>query len=64
MLLMPPSLVQRAVAGLTHAINTGEGVRATARVLEVGIPSLLHHLRNTGFIGDADRERIEDEIVS
>ena len=64
MLLMPPSLVQRAVAGLTHAIDTGEGVRATARVLEVGIPSLLQHLRNTGFIGDADRERIEDEIVS
>ena len=63
MLLMPPSLIQRAVAGLTHAIDTSDGVRAAARVLEVGIPSLLHHLRNTGFIGDPELERIEDEIL-
>ena len=64
MLLMPPSLIRRAVARLTHAIDSSEGVREAAAVLAVGILSLLHHLQNTGFISDAVLERIEDEIVS
>ena len=64
MLLMPPSLIQGAVMRLTHALASSDGVREAARVLQVGVPSLLHHLKNTGFIADADLERIEDELIS
>ena len=38
--------------------------RQAAYVLETSVDALLHHLRNTGFITDSDRERIEDEIIS
>ena len=61
MLLMPPSLIERA--RLTYPIDRSEGVREAARVLETGVRALLHHLCNTGFITDTDRERIEDEIL-
>ena len=64
MLLMPPSLIQGAVMRLTHALASSDGVREAARVLQIGVPSLLHHLKNTGFIADADLERIEDELIS
>ncbi len=64
MLLMPPALIERAVARLTYRIDSSEGVREAAQVLETGVPALLRHLTNTGFITENDRERIEEEIVS
>ena len=66
MLLMPPSLIERAVTQLpySYSIDSSEGVREAAHVLGTGVPALLYHLRNTGFITDTDRERIEEEIVS
>ena len=64
MLLMPPSLIERAVPRLTYPLVSSEGVREAAYVLETSVVALLHHLRNTGFITDSDRERIEYEIIS
>ena len=60
----PVSLIERAVARLTYRIDNSEGVREAAQVLETGVPALLRHLTNTGFITENDRERIEEEIVS
>lgn len=64
MLLMPPPLIERAVQRLTHPIDSSEGVREAAHVLETGVGALLRHLWNTRFITDTDRERIEEEIFS
>lgn len=64
MLLMPPSLIERAAARLHWPLDSKEGVREAAYVLETSVDALLHHLRNTGFITDTDRERIEDEMLS
>ena len=64
MLLMPPFLIQRAMASLTAPINTSVGVREVAQVLRVGVRSVLHHLKNLGFIADTDQERIENELLS
>ena len=64
MLLMPPSLIERARKRLTYSIDSSSGLREAAHVLETGVLGLLYHLTNTGFITDADRERIEDEILS
>ena len=64
MLLMPPSLIERVVPRLTHPLDSSEGVREAAHLLEAGVGALLHHLRNTRFITDTDRERIEEEIFS
>lgn len=63
-LLMPPSLIKRAAARLHWPLDSKEGVREAAYVLETSVDALLHHLRNTGFITDTDRERIEDEMLS
>ena len=62
MLLMPPHLVRRVIARLNVPINTGDGVREVANVLEVGVPSVLHHIKNLGFISETDQDRIENEI--
>ena len=64
MLLMPPPLIERAVQRLTYPIDSSIGVREAAQVLETGVASLLHHLRNTGYIAETDRERIEDELFA
>ena len=64
MLLMPPSLIERALPRLTSPIDSSEGVREAASVLETGVGALLHHLWNTRFVTNTDRERIEDDIFS
>ena len=64
MLLMPPVLVQRAVSRLTDPVYASGGVREAAQVLQAGVLAVLHHLKNTGFITDADLVRIESEMLS
>ncbi len=64
MLLMPLELVQRAVSRLTDPVYASAGVREAAQVLQAGVLAVLHHLKNTGFITDADLERIESEMLS
>ena len=61
MLLMPASLVSRVAAGLNEPLHTREGVREVAARLRAGRPSVLHHLRNLGFIDETDLQRIEDQ---
>ena len=62
MLLMPVSLVQRAVSRLTVPLSTREGVLIVRDQLQVGRSSVLSHLKNLGFIDETDQQRIEDEI--
>ena len=62
MLLMPVSLVQRAVSRLTVPLATREGVTMVRDRLQVGRSSVLSHLKNLGFIDETDRQRIEDEM--
>ena len=62
MLLMPVSLVQRAVSRLTVSLATREGVLMVRDQLQVGRSSVLSHLKNLGFIDESDQQRIEDEI--
>ena len=64
MLLMPPSLIERAVPRLTCPLDSSQGVHEAAHLLEAGVGALLHHLWNTRFITDTDRERIEEDIFS
>ncbi len=62
MLLMPTSLVQRAVATLTVPLATVEGVRKVADTLQAGRPAVLNHLKNLGFIDETDLQQIEDQV--
>ena len=41
-----------------------DGERYDTQVLRVGVRSVLHHLKNLGFIADTDQERIENELLS
>ena len=59
MLLMPTSLVKRAVAGLAVAVATKEGVDEVAKHLRVGRRAVLNHLTNLGFVDEMDRQRLE-----
>ena len=62
MLLMPTSLVQKAVAALAVSVTTVEDVREIARTLHAGRPAVLNHLKNLGFIHEADQLRIDDQV--
>ena len=61
MLLMPTSLVQQAVAAQAVSVATVEGVGKIAGTLRAGRPAVLNHLKNLGFIDDADQLRIDDQ---
>ncbi len=61
MLLMPASLVKRAVAGLTVPVATKEGVDEVARRLRAGRLAVLNHLTNLGFVDETDRQRLEGQ---
>ena len=63
MLLMPTELVERAVAALPVALETAEGIRELGCRLNSSYRSLLRHLENLGFLGETDRQRIEDELT-
>ena len=62
MLLMPTSLVKRAVAGLAVPIATKEGVDEVAKRLRAGRLAVLHHLTNLGFVDETDRQRLETQL--
>ena len=64
MLLMPTSLVQRAVAKLTEPLKTLKGVSEVAGQLQVGRSSVLNHLMNLGYIDESDKQLIEDDLQS
>ena len=61
MLLMPVSLIRRAVSRLTVPLATREGILGARDRLQVGRSSVLNHLKNLGFIDESDQQRIEDE---
>ena len=63
MLLMPVSLVQQAVETLTVTVATVEGVWEVASKLRAGRSAVLSHLRNLGFIDEADQQRIEEQAL-
>ena len=62
MLLMPTSLVQRAVSKLTEPLNTREGVSEIADQLQVARSSMLNHLKNLGYIDEIDKQLIEEDL--
>ena len=62
MLLMPASLVRRAVSELPEPPKTARGVREIADWLQVARASLLSHLQNLGYIDDFDRQLIEENV--
>ena len=62
MLLMPASLVQRAVSKLAEPLNTGKGVSVIADTLQVARSSMLSHLENLGYLDETDRQLIEEEL--
>lgn len=62
MLLMPPPIIKRTISRISYAIDTHDGVRDAAHLLQAGVQSVLWHLRNTGFITDTDYEMIDDKM--
>ena len=62
MLLMPASLVQRAVSKLAEPLNTGKGVSVIADTLQVARSSMLSHLENLGYLDETDRQLIEEDL--
>ena len=62
MLLMPTSLVKRAVAGLAVAVATQEAVDEVARRLRAGRLAVLNHLTSLGFVDEMDRQRLEGQL--
>ena len=63
MLLMPTSVVQRAVSKVSVTLSTREGVLEVTRELCVGVRSVLSHLKNLGFISEVDQQLIDNEIL-
>ncbi len=64
MLLMPASLVRRAVMKLTAPLETRAGVSEMADRLRVSRSSLLSHLKNLGYIDESDERQIEGDLRS
>ena len=62
MLLMPTSLVKRALAALPVAVATTEGVDEVAKRLRVGRLPVLNHLADLGFVDDMDRQRLASRL--
>ena len=62
MLLMPTSLVKRAVAGLAVAVATVEGVNEVAKRLRTGRLAALNHLTSLGFVDEMDRQWLEGQL--
>ncbi|MEA3410184.1 MAG: ImmA/IrrE family metallo-endopeptidase [Pseudomonadota bacterium] len=63
MLLMPRTLVKKALAGLTTDLETKEGVAQVANRLGASFSATLRHLNNLGFLDDYTRQRIRYETV-
>ena len=55
MLLMPPALVRRALAGAVRPISLNHAVTA-ARFMNVGIHAAIRHFANVGEITNEDRD--------
>lgn len=49
-LLMPPEMLEDAISAAQNAIDTLEGVREVADVLDVSRATLVEHLHNRGYI--------------
>ena len=62
MLLMPASLVRRAVSELPEPLKTARGVSEIADQLQVARSSMLSHLQNLGYIDDFDKQHIEENF--
>ena len=62
MLLMPVSLVQRAVSRLPLPLATREGVTMVSERLQVGRSWVPGHLKNLGFLDETSRQGVEDEM--
>ena len=62
MLLMPTSLVRRALAARPVAVATTESVDEVARRLRVGRRSALDHLVNLGFVDEVDRQWLASRL--
>ena len=62
MLLMPTSLVKRAVAALPVPTATREAVDEVAKHLRVGRLAVLNHLENLGFVDESDRQRLAGQL--
>lgn len=63
MLLMPPALVQAAVAGSTAPLDTKEGVAQVAKRLNTSFTATLWHLTNLGVLDEAVQQRIRFEVT-
>ena len=62
-LLMPGKLVRQTVARLRVPVTTVEGVREVSKRLRVGLPAVLNHLGNLGFLDESDQQRLEEEMA-
>ena len=62
MLLMPTSLVKRALAALPVAVATTEGVKLVEHRLRVGRRSVLDHLANLDFVDEMDRQWLASQL--
>ena len=62
MLLMPASLVRRAVSELPEPLKTPRGVSEIADRLQVARAPLLSQLQNLGYIDDFDKQCIEENV--
>jgi Zn-dependent peptidase ImmA (M78 family) len=57
MILMPRSVLQTHIAGLTTPLDDPEGFAAMAKSLGVSYTSMAHHLENLGIL-DAEATAI------
>lgn len=62
-LLMPPKLLESAVARVGSPIDAPEGVKAVAEVLDVSRATLVDHLYNRGYIDWEARYGLRPTIV-
>ena len=62
MLLMPASLVRRAVSEMSEPLKTARGVSEIADQLQVARSSMVSHLQNLGYIDDFDKQLIEENF--
>jgi Zn-dependent peptidase ImmA (M78 family) len=63
MLLMPPSLIQRAVRSRRLRLDTVEGIVELTQVLHASFTATVRHLRNLGWLDEDAMETLLDQAV-
>ena len=63
MFLMPPKLVKHAIGQLEEPLETAEGLRALAEILQVSPRAAVEHLDNLTLMDESVRDELVGQML-